>query len=144
LGDKPLIFLYGKQKPLSNELAAEQIGKYFPEVGDKLINTLQLTRNIDKEQNELLIASIKQKSQQLGIVKFADAIKINDNRKYLKFAIFPAILIVGILMIYPAFFSKSTERIVNFKNEYQEEAPFNFLLENKSLQAFKTKILPLI
>ncbi|MEA5427066.1 DUF4175 family protein [Arcicella lustrica] len=136
---KPLIFLYGKQKPLSNELAAEQIGKYFPEVGDKLINTLQLTRNIDKEQNELLIASIKQKSQQLGIVKFADAIKINDNRKYLKFAIFPAILIVGILMIYPAFFSKSTERIVNFKNEYQEEAPFNFLLENKSLQAFKNE-----
>ena len=136
---KPLLFLYGKQKPLSNEQAAEQIGKYFPEISDKLINTLQLSKSIDKSQNELLLASIKQKSQQLGIVKFADAIKINENRKYLKFALFPAIVIVAILLVYPSFFSKSTERIVNFKNEYQEEAPFTFLLENKTLQAFRNE-----
>lgn len=136
---KPLMFLYGTQKPLSNEQAAEQIGTYFPEVGDKLVNTLQLSKSLDHQQNELLLASIKQKSQQLGFVKFADAIKINDNRKYLKFAALPASAIALILLLYPAFFSKSTERIVNFKNEYQEEAPFTFLLENKSLQAFKNE-----
>ena len=67
---KPLMFLYGEQKPLSNELAADQIGKYFPEVGDKLVNTLQLTKTLDNSQNELLLASIKQKSQQLGYLKF--------------------------------------------------------------------------
>ena len=79
----------------------------------------------------MLLASIKQKSEQLGYLKFADAIKINENRKYLKFAALPAGVIDLILMLYPAFFSKSTERIVNFKNEYQEEAPFSFVLENK-------------
>lgn len=136
---KPLLFLYGEQKPLSNELAADQIGKYFPEVGDKLVNTLQLTKTLDNSQNELLLASIKQKSQQLGYLKFADAIKINENRKYLKFAALPAGAIVIILMLYPAFFSKSTERIVNFKNEYQEEAPFSFILDNKKMQAFKNE-----
>jgi hypothetical protein len=136
---KPLMFLYGEKKPLSNEQAADQIGKYFPEVGDKLVNTLQLTRTLDREQNELLLASINQKSKQLGFLKFADAIKINENRKYVKFAALPAGAIALILMLYPAFFSKSTERIVNFKNEYQEEAPFTFLLENKKLQAFKNE-----
>jgi hypothetical protein len=136
---KPLMFLYGEKKPLSNEQAADQIGKYFPEVGDKLVNTLQLTRTLDRDQNELLLASINQKSKQLGFLKFADAIKINENRKYLKFAALPAGAIVLILMLYPAFFSKSTERIVNFKNEYQEEAPFTFVLENKKLQAFKNE-----
>lgn len=136
---KPLLFLYGEKKPLSNEQAAEQIGKYFPEVGDKLVNTLQLTRTLDRDQNELLLASINQKSKQLGFLKFADAIKINENRKYLKFAALPAGVIVLILMLYPAFFSKSTERIVNFKNDYQEDAPFTFLLENKNLQAFKNE-----
>ncbi|PWK17843.1 hypothetical protein LV89_04290 [Arcicella aurantiaca] len=136
---KPLMFLYGEQKPLSNELAADQIGKFFPEVGDKLVNTLQLTKTLDKNQNELLLASIKQKSEQLGYLKFADAIKINENRKYLKFAALPAGAIALILMLYPAFFSKSTERIVNFKNEYQEEAPFSFVLENKKMQAFKNE-----
>ena len=87
---KPLMFLYGERKPLSNEQAADQIGKYFPEVGDKLVNTLQLTRTLDRDQNELLLASINQKSKQLGFLKFADAIKINENRKYLKFAALPA------------------------------------------------------
>ena len=136
---KPLMFLYGEKKPLSNEQAAGQIGKYFPEVGDKLVNTLQLNSTLDHEQNELLLASINQKSKQLGFLKFADAIKINENRKYLKFAALPAGAIILILMLYPAFFSKSTERIVNFKNEYQEEAPFTFVLENKKMQAFKNE-----
>lgn len=136
---KPILFLYGKKKPLSNEEAADQIGKFFPEVGDKLVNTLQLTSTLDREQNELLLASIHQKSKQLGFLKFADAIKINENRKYVKYAALPAGAIALILMLYPAFFSKSTERIVNFKNEYQEEAPFTFILENKKLQAFKNE-----
>lgn len=136
---KPLMFLYGEKKPLSTEQAADQIGKYFPEVGDKLVNTLQLTQALNLEQNELLLASINQKSKQLGFLKFADAIKINENQKYLKFAALPAGIIVLVLMLYPAFFSKSTERIVNFKNEYQEDAPFSFILENKKLQAFKNE-----
>lgn len=136
---KPAMFLYGKQKPLSNEQAAEQIGRFFPEVSDKLINTLQLSKNLDKEQNELLQASINQKSQQLSFVRFADAINVNDNKKYVKYAAVPAILIGAILVIYPTFFTKSSERIVNFKNEYQEEAPFTFKLENEELKAFKNE-----
>ena len=136
---KPLVFLYGAKKPLSNEQAAEQIGKYFPEVSDKLLNTLQLSKALNQEQNELLAASIQQKSQQLAIIKFADAIKIDHNKRYLKYLAIPTFLIVGVLLLYPAFFSKSTERIVNFKNEYQEEAPFSFMLDNKSLQAFKNE-----
>jgi fatty-acid desaturase len=39
---QPIIHLYGIKKPLSDEDAALQIGSYFPEIGDKLVNTLQL------------------------------------------------------------------------------------------------------
>ncbi|MFN8353493.1 MAG: DUF4175 family protein [Spirosomataceae bacterium] len=135
---KPLIFLYGYQKPLSNEEAAKQIGKFFPEVGDKLLNTLQLA-TISSSQNELLLASIQQKSRQLGIVRFADAINLQDNRKYLKYALVPFFVIVAILFISPKFFADSSTRIVNFKNEYAEEAPFSFILQNQSMQAFKNE-----
>jgi hypothetical protein len=136
---KPLLFLYGKRTPLSDEIAANQIGKFFPEVSDKLLNTLQLSKALSHEQNELLMASIAQKSQQLAIIRFADAIKIDHNKRYLKYMAVPAVVIFGLLLIYPAFFSKSTERIVNFKNEYQEEAPFSFELGNKNLKAFKNE-----
>jgi hypothetical protein len=135
---KPLLYLYGSQKPLSDEEAARQVGKYFPEVGDKLINTLQLA-SLSSSQNELLLASIRQKSQQLGIVKFADAINLQENRKYLKYAVIPAVVILTILFFSPKFFADSSTRIVNFKNEYAEEAPFSFVLQNQSLRAFKNE-----
>lgn len=133
---KPAFFLLGKNKPLSNEEAARQVGRYFPEVGDKLLNTLQLA-SLTTSQNELLLASISQKSQQLGYVRFADAINLNQNRRYLKFALAPALVIMGILFVSPKFFTASSTRIVNFQNEYAEEAPFTFVLENQTLQAFK-------
>lgn len=138
---KPAFFLYGRRKPLSNEEAARQIGRFFPEVGDKLLNTLQLA-GLSSNQNELLLASIQQKSQQLGFVRFADAVNLQDNRRYLKFALAPALVILGILFISPKFFTASSTRIVNFQNEYAEEAPFTFLLENKALQAFKNEDFP--
>lgn len=135
---KPLWFLYGRRKPLSNEQAAAQIGQFFPEVGDRLLNTLQLAR-LNSSQNELLLASIQQKSQQLAFVRFADAVKLEENQRYLKYVAVPGLLIMAILFVSPAFFSQPTQRIVNFKNEYAAEAPFSFVLENKSLQAFKNE-----
>ncbi len=135
---KPLVYLYGKQKPLSNEQAAQQIGRFFPEVGDRLLNTLQLV-GLNHNQNELILASIEQKSQQLTLVKFADAVKLDENKKYIKFVAIPALAIIAILLAWPQFFTKSTTRIVYFTNEFAEEAPFTFLLENKELQAFKNE-----
>jgi hypothetical protein len=135
---KPAWFLYGRRKPLTDEQAAQQIGQHFPEVGDRLLNTLQLSR-IDARQNELLLASIQQKSQQLSFVRFADAVHLDENQRYIKYVALPALLIVLILFVSPAFFVQPTTRIVNFKNEYAEEAPFTFLLENESLRAFKNE-----
>jgi hypothetical protein len=136
---KPLMYLYGPQKPLSNDDAAFQIGQFFPEISDKLINTLQLSRSLDGKQNELLAASIAQKSKQLGIVRFSDAINIKENNRYLKFAAIPAGVIALLLMLYPAFIADSSTRIVNFQNEFQEKAPFTFQLKNEKLQAFKNE-----
>ncbi len=135
---RPAVYLYGNQKPLSNNEAAEQIGRFFPEIGDKLLNTLQLAK-LSNSQNELILASINQKSQQLGVVRFADAINLDNNRQYLKYALIPFAFIVSVLIIKPKFFADSSTRIVNFRNEYAEEAPFSFLLQNKDLKAFRNE-----
>ena len=82
----PLVQLYGLRRSLSDEEAAGQIGNFFPEIGDKLLNTLQL-RSLSGDQTDLIEASIQQKSKQLLIVKFSDAVKIEHNRRYLKYAV---------------------------------------------------------
>nr|MCU0340725.1 ATPase [Spirosomataceae bacterium] len=65
----PLVYLYGLRRTLSDEDAAAQIGNFFPEIGDKLLNTLQL-RSLSVNQTDLIEASIQQRSKQLMIVRF--------------------------------------------------------------------------
>ena len=139
---RPLMSLYGLNKPLSNDEAARQIGTYFPEVGDKLLNTLQLQR-ITSDQSDLLQASLNQRSNQLLINRFSNAIQISRNRQFLKYAIPPLALILLILLINPAFFAKSSTRLVNYNKDFIEEAPFQFIVQNKSLKAFRNEDFPL-
>jgi len=134
---QPLIHLTGLKKPISDEEAATQIGEYFPEVGDKLVNTLQL-RNLTGTQSDLIEASIQQKSGQLLIVKFSDAIRFNENKKWLRYAIYPIAAIAVILLFNPSFFTSSSDRIIHFQKNYTY-APFSFILENKKLKAFRNE-----
>ncbi|WP_019988897.1 DUF4175 family protein [Rudanella lutea] len=138
---KPLLGLYNLRKALSDDEAARQIGTFFPEVGDKLLNTLQLQR-ISSAQSDLMQASLQQRSQQLLITRFANAIQIERNRRFLKLALPPIVLILGILLVNPTFFSTSSTRIVNYNREFAEEAPFQFVLQNKSLNAFRNEDFP--
>ncbi|WP_298357740.1 DUF4175 family protein [Runella sp.] len=133
----PLVHLYGLTKSLSNEEAAGQIGNFFPEIGDKLVNTLQL-RNLSGVQTDLIEASIQQKSKQLMIVRFSDAIKIDQNRRYLKYAAYPLAAIALVLLINPRFFANSSDRIIHFEKEYND-APFTFKLDNPNLKAFRNE-----
>jgi hypothetical protein len=135
---KPLFYLLNINKPISNETAAEQIGTFFPTIKDKLLNTLQLANGLSDTDNALLEASIVQKTKELKLVKFADAINLKENRKYLKYALPPLLAILLISAIAPSFF-KSTERIVYFKRNFAEPAPFQFEILNKSLKAVKNE-----
>ena len=134
---QPLIHLSGLKKPISDEDAALQIGNYFPEIGDKLVNTLQL-RNLSGTQSDLIEASIRQKSGQLLIVKFSDAIRFNENKKRIQYAIYPLAAIAAILLFNPSFFTSSSDRIIHFQKNYTY-APFSFLIENKNLKAFRNE-----
>ncbi len=135
---KPLFYLFKINEPISDSKAAEQIGSFFPNIKDKLLNTLQLAQNLTEKENDLLLASIAQKSRDLKLVKFADAINFNENKKYLKYALPPLVLILFISAISPSFF-KSTERIVNFEKSFVEPAPFQFEIVNKNLKAIKNE-----
>jgi hypothetical protein len=135
---KPIFYLLNINKPLSNESAAEQIGTFFPNIKDKLLNTLQLASNLSDSDNSLLEASISQKTSELKLIKFADAINFKENKKYIKYALPPLLLVLLISAIAPTFF-KSTERIVFFKKNFAEPAPFQFQILNKNLNGVKNE-----
>lgn len=133
---KPTAHLVGFRKKITDEDAAKLIGAHFPEINDKLLNTLQLSV-MNKSDNDLLQASILQKSKELTVFKFDQAIDLKKNRKFIPFLLFPFLITLFIFLASPSFFSSSTERIVYFRKNFIQEAPFRFILKNKSLSTTK-------
>ena len=128
----PILKLNKVGKHLSLKQASSMIGSIFPEVGDKLSNTLHLHDNKqDASLNlELVHASIEQRSSKLSVMPFSSAIDLRENRKYLRFLI-PIFLTISIIAISnPSIFKDGTERVVNFNTEYIEPAPFEFVLQS--------------
>ena len=131
-----IIMMTNGNKQMSNEEAAIQIGKYFPEVSDKLLNVIQLEKLTNK-QSDLLIAGIQQKSLKLQNVPFVNAIDIKANRRYFKYSYIPAAVIILLLIFIPQFLTESSTRIIKYNDDFVPEAPFIFIINENSLNGFK-------
>lgn len=115
--------------------ASKIIGYHFPEVSDKLQNTLELSElaNQESESRDIIIASINQRTIQLSPLPFLSAIKLNQNIKYLKYFIPVVLLLAMIFTFWPFVITEGTERIINYRTYYEAPAPFVFELQNDSL-----------
>ncbi|MBO3115250.1 hypothetical protein J4050_00730 [Winogradskyella sp. DF17] len=134
----PLLHLFKLRKGIDYKKASGLIGRHFPEVSDKLLNILQLSQS--PKQSELLLASIEQKSRELSPVPFSSAISFKSNIKYLKYAAIPlAILLFSWVSGKIEWFSDSYERVVNYQTAYEPPAPFQFFVNNESLNAIEGK-----
>ena len=129
----PVFKLIGLQKGITLEECSNIIGKFFPDVKDKLLNTLQLKEQGD--HSDLLLASINQKSEELLSVPFVKAVNFSKNFKYLKYAILPVVVfLITLLSGNNDLLRKSLDRVVHHRTAYAPPAPFYFKLINKSLQ----------
>ncbi len=134
----PLARLFKLSKGIDYKKAAQIIGDFFPEVSDKLINTLQL--HSIAQDSELMLASVEQKSQQLEPVPFKLAINFKKNRKYLKYAAIPIVIfLIANYLGKDEIFASSYERVVNYNEAYEPPAPFSFYVVNENLQALENK-----
>ena len=129
----PSIKLFKLQKGIDFAQASLIIGNHFSEVTDKLTNFIQLAN--DKNQSELLVASIEQKAKLLQPIPFGNAINFKKNITYLPLALLPIVLF---LVIYisgnSTIISQSFNRVVHFNQQFLPPAPFQFVVQNQSLQ----------
>jgi len=134
----PLFKFINADKHLSDEEAAKAIGVYFPEISDKLLNTLQLSA-LSQETNAFIAASINQKIATFKYFKFDTAINFKVNKKYLQYAFILLIFTVLGIVFLPAVFSDSAERVLLFQQKFAKPAPFQFQIQNKSLSVFRNE-----
>ena len=139
---RPLLKMYGLGKRIGYAEASKIIGSHFPEVSDQLLNLLQLMseeteKNSQNVSTELLLAAIKQKTSKLSPIPFLSAIDIKANRRYLKYALPPLVVLLVLLIAAPTVIIAPSKRIVNYNTVYERPAPFSFVVRNNDLSAIQ-------
>lgn len=131
----PLMGMYRLRKTMSYEQASAIIGKHFPDVKDKLLNTLQLKQEADKQEaSALLVAAISQRAEQLKPITFTDAVNIKQNIKHARLVLIPVALYAVIYLIAPGIITNGSERLVKYNQTFVPQAPFKFEVTNTDLK----------
>ncbi len=141
----PLMRYFRLGKVISHEQAAQIIGRHFHNVEDKLLNILQLKQQADTTANkELILASIHQKSDEIKLVPFKAAINLQHNKRYLRYALPPLLLLLVLLFAAPSVIRDSANRLLNANMEFLKPAPFSFVVPEDSLQVAQFEDFPLM
>ncbi|MCO5231432.1 MAG: hypothetical protein M9958_09785 [Chitinophagales bacterium] len=131
----PIAQYFKLGKTLSYQQAAEIIGKYFPEIDDKLLNILQLnSQQATTGSQELLQASIQQKIQQIHYLPFSNAVDLKDNKKFFRYTLPPLIALLAILLIAPNILKESNARLIQPSKTFEKPAPFEYFIEENFLK----------
>lgn len=131
----PLVNLIRFRKKMSLEQAALLIGKFFPDISDKLLNTLQLSDDLASDSsNELLIATIEQRTAQLTPVRFSDAVDLKGNLRYLYIFLALLVVLLALMLFLPRFALQPTQRIINYGQVYEKPLPFSVQLSQEAIE----------
>ncbi len=134
----PILKLLRIGKTINYKQASTIIGNHFPEIKDKLLNTLQLQEQSTNSNNELLLASINQRTKNLSPFSFTKAVDFKKSvKKYSRYALLPLIM-AGIILVFQSnILTSSVNRIVSYNQQFAKEAPFEFVLKNTNLNVLR-------
>ena len=136
----PLVNLIRFRKKMSVEQASVMIGKFFPEIKDKLLNTIQLSNQAAADaDNALLAATIKQRSARLSPIRFSDAVDLRGNLKYLGIFFGSLLILIALMVFLPSFAVQPTQRIVNYEQHFEKPLPYQVEIEQDDIETTQGK-----
>ncbi|MES2589852.1 MAG: hypothetical protein V4622_12810 [Bacteroidota bacterium] len=132
----PLSKIYSFGKRINRFQAANIIGTFFPNISDRLLNTLQLNESLlnNDSSYELIRASVNQRSKTLSAFSFVNGIDLKKNYVYVRYVLPLVFIFSSLVIFYPKIISQGTKRVVNYTKEFKPEAPFDFVLKNTNFE----------
>ena len=131
----PLLKVLDLKRAISDKEAAILIGRYFPEIDDRLLNLIELK---SQRNSEFLEAAIRQRASELKFYNFKKAVNFSQYRNYMLAASIPVLLILAFVISGKGeWLFNSFDRIKNYDQVYTKPAPFNFILNNEDLKVIE-------
>lgn len=132
----PLLKLLGIRSGISQKQASLIIGQHFPDIDDKLLNTLQLYEQ--QKGSEMAIASINQKAENLKVFSFPKAVDFGLNKAYLKYLAIPLVIYLFTLFTGKTEqLNDSYDRLIHPQVAYVPPAPFQIEITNDYLEVLE-------
>ena len=139
----PMWNLIRFRKKMTVEQAALLIGRFFPDISDKLLNTIQLSQAADQAAgNDLLLATIEQRTQRLAPIRFSDAVDLKGNLKFLWIFLALSALLAGLMAFLPPFAVQPAQRIIHYSQHFEKPLPFKVTLSAAELECVQGSDLP--
>ena len=146
----PLFNLIRFRKKMSVEQASVLIGRFFPEIKDKLLNTIQLSNQMEamvgpstgsrtSADTALLAATIEQRSARLSPIRFSDAVDLRGNLKYLGIFFGSLLLLIALMVFLPSFAVQPTQRIVNYEQHFEKPLPYQVEIKQNNIETTQGK-----
>ncbi|MBG15238.1 MAG: hypothetical protein CL853_02675 [Crocinitomicaceae bacterium] len=132
----PVLKIFRLGPILSHQKAASIIGKHFPEIQDKITNTLQLktqTHTLKQGSIDLLNASIDKRVTSFSSISFNSVINFKENLKHLKPLIFVIAVFLLLSFIDNSIIFSSADRIIHFSEKTTLQLTYNIQIENPNL-----------
>lgn len=112
----------------SDEVIARRVGAAIPEVGDRLLNTLQLGRIADqgepRDGSDLARAAVAMNLPPLMAHDYSVIIDAGDRRRALLLLFSATITLLGVASLLGGELPVAWERITEYRTHYQKPAPF--------------------
>lgn len=134
----PLLQLVGIIRNLSRKKVTGIIQNSIPEIGDKLLNVLELNDISESVYSvEIINAAISQKIESLRIIDFSGYLTLKNLRNLFFYLVMSFIIIMTIFFVDKSMIMEPGKRIINFNREFSRPAPFKYEILNKSLKVKK-------
>ena len=134
----PLLQWARISKGLTYEQASALVGDHFPEISDRLLNTLQLQQQLQglasvNSDVSLLQASIEERTEALQPFSFQHAVHLRDSLPYVWYVLPPILVIATILSFRPEMVQEPAQRILAHRQDFIPAPPFAFQLATHPL-----------
>ncbi len=137
----PILKLAGISKVISDKEASKIISRHFPDIKDKLLNTIELSElsSNNSFSKQLLEASIESRTNELKPIPFVKAIDYSMVKRA-TYLLIPVIILFIILLTYNKEVIKTgSKRILQYSTYTSPPSPFSFKVLNDSLSVIKGK-----
>ncbi len=135
----PLVKIIKVARRISYQTASVIISRFFSDIQDKLLNVLELKEDLENSSinQDLLLASIEEKTNKIKVFDYNVAIDFKKNLKILIYFVGLIGLSALLLAMYPDFVSKGTNPIIFYDKDFESGNEINIELLNDSLSVKK-------